>query len=124
MVQQNIMAMTELAQLHGVKVILCALTPINDRTIIPAGGRGGGPTPRPRIQSAQRPPADLLKFNSWLKSYAAEKGAVYADYYTATVDAQGFLREGYTNDGLHPNAQGYTLMTPVASAAIAEALKR
>jgi hypothetical protein len=25
---------------------------------------------------------------------------------------------------LHPNAQGYTLMTPVASAAIAEALKR
>ena len=44
--------------------------------------------------------------------------------YTSTVDAQGFLREGYTNDGLHPNAQGYTLMTPVASAAIAEALKR
>jgi lysophospholipase L1-like esterase len=124
MVQHNIMAMTELAQLHGVKVILSALTPINDRTIIPAGGRGGGPTPRPRIQSAQRPPADLLKFNSWLKSYAAEKGAVYADYYTATVDAQGFLRDGYTNDGLHPNAQGYTLMTPVASAAIAEALKR
>jgi lysophospholipase L1-like esterase len=44
--------------------------------------------------------------------------------HTAAVDAQGFLREGYTNDGLHPNAQGYTLMTPVASAAIAEALKR
>ena len=124
MVQHNIMAMTELAQLHGVKVILCALTPINDRTIIPAGGRGGGPTPRPRIQSAQRPPADVLKFNAWLKSYAVEKGAVYADYYTATADAQGFLRDGYTNDGLHPNAQGYTLMTPVASAAIAEALKR
>ena len=124
MVQQNIMAMTELAQLHGVKVILCALTPINDRTMIPAGGRGGGPTPRPRIQSAQRPPPDLLKFNAWLKSYAAEKGAVYADYYTATADAQGSLRDGYTNDGLHPNVQGYALMTPVASAAIAEALKR
>jgi lysophospholipase L1-like esterase len=72
----------------------------------------------------QRPPADLLKFNAWLKSYAAERGAVYADYYTATADAQGFLRDGYTNDGLHPNAQGYTLMTPVASAAIAEALRR
>lgn len=124
MIQHNIMAMTELAQLHGVKVILCALTPVSDRTIVPAGGRGGGPTPRQRIQSVQRPPADLLKFNAWLKSYAAEKGAVYADYYSATVDAQGFLREGYTNDGLHPNAQGYALMTPVASAAIAEALKR
>ena len=124
MIQQNIMAMTELAQGHGVKVILCALLPISDRTIIPAGGRGGGPTPRPRIQSVRRPPADLLKFNAWLKSYAVEKGAVYADYYAATVDAQGFLREGYTGDGLHPNAQGYSLMTPVASTAIAEALKR
>ena len=90
MIQQNIMAMTELAQLHGVKVVLCSLLPISDRTIIPAGGRGGGPTPRPRIQSAQRPPADLLKFNAWLKRYAAEKGAVYADYYTATVDGEGF----------------------------------
>ena len=49
-------------------------------------------------------------------------GAVYADYYTATVDAQGFLREGTTNDGLHPNAEGYELMVPVAAAAIAEAL--
>jgi len=124
MIQHNIIAMTELAQGRTVKVILCALMPINDRTIIPAGGRGGGPTPRPRIQSVQRPPPDLLKFNAWLKSYAVEKGAVYADYYTATVDAQGFLRDGYTNDGLHPNAQGYTLMTPVASAAIADALRR
>ena len=60
----------------------------------------------------------------WLKAYAAEKKAVYADYYTATVDAAGFLREGITNDGLHPNAQGYALMAPVASAAIAEALKK
>ena len=52
------------------------------------------------------------------------KKAVYADYYTATVDAAGFLREGTTNDGLHPNAQGYALMAPVASSAIAEALKK
>lgn len=124
MIQHNIMAMTELAQGHGVKVILCAVMPINDRTIIPAGGRGGGPTPRPRIQSVQRPPADILKFNAWLEKHAADKGAVYADYYAATVDAQGFLRDGYTNDGLHPNAQGYTLMTPVVSAAIADALRR
>jgi lysophospholipase L1-like esterase len=125
MIQQNIMAMTELAQGHGVKVVLCAVTPISDRTIMPAG-RGGGPAgaaPRPRIQTVQRPPADILKFNAWLKGYAAERKAVYADYYAATVDAQGFLRDGYTNDGLHPNAQGYTLLTPVAAAAIVDALK-
>jgi len=122
MIQQNVMAMTELAQGHGVKVILCAVTPISDRTMIPAG-RGGGPTPRPRVQSVQRPPADILKFNAWLKSYAAQKGATFADYYAATVDGEGFLKDGFTNDGLHPNAQGYTLLNPVAAAAIAQALK-
>ncbi len=121
MIEQNIMAMTELAQGHGIKVILCSLTPISDRTMTPAG-RGGG-TPQPRIQSEHRPPADILKLNAWIEQYAAEKGAVFADYYTATVDAEGFLRDGYTFDGLHPNAQGYTLMAPVASAAIAQALK-
>src|SRR5687768_4454140 len=85
MIQHNVMAMTELAQSHGIKVILSALLPISDRTVIPAGGRGGGPTPRPRIQSTARPPADILRFNAWLERYAAEKGAVYADYYTATA---------------------------------------
>jgi len=123
MIQQNIMAMTELAQGHGIKVILGGLLPISDRTMLPAG-RGGRATSAPRIQSIQRPPADILRFNAWLKAYAAEKKAVYADYYSATVDAAGFLREGTTTDGLHPNAQGYALMAPVASAAIAEALKK
>jgi lysophospholipase L1-like esterase len=129
MIQHNIMAMTELAQGQGVKVILGAVMPINDRTMIqgrgggPGGGRGAGATPRPRIQSVQRPPTDIRRFNEWLKSYAAGKGAVYADYYTATADAQGFLRDGYTGDGLHPNQEGYALMAPVVSAAIEQALK-
>ena len=41
------------------------------------------------------------------KSHASQKGATYADHYSATVDASGFLPEGIMNDGLHPNAQGY-----------------
>jgi lysophospholipase L1-like esterase len=52
-----------------------------------------------------------------------EKGAGIADYYSATVDAEGFLREGTTGDGLHPNAEGYALMAPVAAAAIETALR-
>ena len=30
MIEQNIMAMTELAQLHGIKVILCSVLPVSD----------------------------------------------------------------------------------------------
>jgi lysophospholipase L1-like esterase len=33
------------------------------------------------------------------------------------------LKEGFSNDGLHPNPQGYALMVPVAETAIEKALK-
>jgi lysophospholipase L1-like esterase len=130
MIEENLMAMAELAKLHGIRVILCALTPISDnpepnpalagRGLGP-GGRGGA-VPR-RKQSEQRPPADILKLNTWLKDYAAKIDAPYVDYYAAVVDAQGEFRRGYTFDGLHPNTQGYALMTPVVEAAIEQTVR-
>jgi lysophospholipase L1-like esterase len=118
-IEQNFMAMTELAQGHGIKVLFCALTPISDNPAPPAGtaGRGAAAPPR-RKQSEQRPPADILKLNAWLKEYAARTNSTYVDYYAGTVDAQGEFRSGYTNDGLHPNAQGYELMAPLVAAAL------
>ena len=74
-------------------------------------------------QTERRPPADILKVNAWLKDYAAKTGAVYADYYSALADEKGMLRDGLSNDGLHPNAKGYELMAPVAEAAIRKALQ-
>jgi lysophospholipase L1-like esterase len=47
----------------------------------------------------------------------------YADYYTALADANGFLKEGYSMDGLHPNDKGYALMAPIVQAAIDKAQK-
>jgi lysophospholipase L1-like esterase len=58
-----------------------------------------------------------------LESYARDVHAQVADYYTPLVDDKGMLRDGYSNDGLHPNARGYELIAPVAEAAIEAALK-
>jgi lysophospholipase L1-like esterase len=33
------------------------------------------------------------------------------------------LREGYSDDGLHPNLKGYELLAPVAQSAIEKALQ-
>jgi lysophospholipase L1-like esterase len=33
------------------------------------------------------------------------------------------LKEGFSDDGLHPNDRGYALMVPVAEAAIVRALR-
>ncbi|MBL0156131.1 MAG: SGNH/GDSL hydrolase family protein [Bryobacterales bacterium] len=102
-------AMTELAKAHGIKVILCTVMPVSDYTS--------------RKQTERRPPADILKLNAWLKEYAAASGAILADYYAATVDEKGFLKDGFSGDGLHPNARGYELLAPVAASAIRKALQ-
>jgi acyl-CoA thioesterase-1 len=49
--------------------------------------------------------------------------AIYADYFTPMVDAKGWLRDGISDDGLHPNAEGYKIMAPIAAAAIGKALR-
>ncbi|MEZ5352757.1 MAG: SGNH/GDSL hydrolase family protein [Bryobacteraceae bacterium] len=108
MIADNIRAMTELAQGHGIKVVLCGLLPVSDYTARP--------------QTARRPPADVLKLNAWLKQYAAERKAVYCDYHGALADSKGMLTDGMSRDGLHPNEQGYEKMVPVVAAAIRQAL--
>jgi lysophospholipase L1-like esterase len=109
MIQENIQAVTELAQLHGIKVILCSVTPVSDYT----NGK----------QTVQRPPSDILRINTWLREYAAKVKASYVDYFPALADDKGMLKDGYSMDGLHPNHKGYELMAPLAEAAIAQALR-
>lgn len=118
MIEQNFMAMTDLAQKNGIKVFLCSVTPVSDYTMLPAGRGAAGAAPTRRIQTVGRPPADILKLNAWLKGYASKVNAVYVDYFAALVDQQGMLKDGYSGDGLHPNAMGYELMAPVIAAAL------
>jgi len=136
MIQENVMAMTELAQRHGIKVFLCSILPVSDypylaqqagrgaQPAVAPGGRGGGrgPMVRPRM-TVGRPPEDILKLNTWLKSYAAQGNAIYVDYFSALVDEKGWMKDGLANDGLHPNADGYKIMAPIVSAAIEGALR-
>ncbi len=110
MIEENIQAMTELAKLHGIKVVLCSVMPISD--YVPN-----------RLQSKGRPPTDILKLNVWIKDYSARSGSVFADFYGVTVDEKGWLKEGFSNDGLHPNEKGYALMVPAVSGAIGLALR-
>lgn len=109
MIAENVQAMTELAQLHGIKVILCALLPISDYT--------------QANRTIARPPADILKLNAWLKEYAAKVKAGFVDYHKALLDEKGFLKDGFARDGLHPNDKGYQVMAPLAQQAIDQMLR-
>jgi lysophospholipase L1-like esterase len=106
-ISENIMTMTELAKLHGIKVVLASVTPVCDCF---------------QILSARRPPGRIIGLNGWLKGYAAKVGAGYADVYSVLAQGRNMKQE-LTVDGLIPNAAGYALMAPVFEKAIAEALR-
>lgn len=106
-VQANIMSMVELAQAHGIRVILASIPPADHFEWKP------GLEPAPRIAA----------MNAWLKDYAKRVGATYADYWSA-LHVGDTLNPAFGTDGVHPNEAGYAAMAPVADAAIKQALAK
>src|SRR5690606_23735596 len=74
-------------------------------------------------RTPDRKPEDILALNRWIAQFCQSRGYVYLDYFSALADDKGMLRAELADDGLHPNAEGYKVMAPLAERAIAEALK-
>jgi lysophospholipase L1-like esterase len=113
-IQGNLATMSELAHSHKIKVVMSSVTPVSEYHVA---------NPRVAPQTTARPMERIKALNEWMKSYAAEHGDVYLDYFTAMIDDKGLMRTELTEDDLHPNAKGYAIMAPLAEAAIARALK-
>jgi lysophospholipase L1-like esterase len=112
---QNLASMVELAKANRIRVVLASVLPVNDRVKNKQGNFF--------IQTKNRPNEKIRALNAWIKKYAAENELVYLDYYSATVDAEGTLKDGVSYDGLHPDADGYKVMKTLAEQAIARALR-
>jgi len=113
-IEDNLMAMADLARANSIKVVLASVLPVSDYDL-----RDG----KPIVRTTQRPPEKIKALNEWMKTYTANNKLTYLDYYSAMVDDKGFLRDELSEDGLHPNTKGYEIMAPLAEAAIARALK-
>jgi lysophospholipase L1-like esterase len=112
-IQNNMISMAELAKANKVKVVLSSILPVSNYHVNPALGP----------QTALRPMDRIRAINDWMKKYAAAEGHVYLDYVPAMSDQSGLLKAELSADDLHPNAQGYAIMAPLADAAIKQALK-
>ena len=115
-IEDNLTSMAELACANGIRVVLASLLPVSDYEKDMTG--------RPITQTLRRPPEQIRNLNGWIKRYAADNGYTYLDYYSAMADEKGFLKAELSDDGLHPNAKGYALMSPLAEQGIATALKK
>jgi len=114
-IQDNLKSMAELAAANRIRVVLSSVMPVSDYEI-----RDG----KQLVQTVRRPPDKILALNKWIQEFARANHHVYLDYFSATVDEKGFLKDELSNDGLHPNVQGYAVMAPLAEAAITASLKR
>jgi peptidyl-dipeptidase Dcp len=107
MIEDNLRSMAEIAKANGIRVILASVLPAADYP----WRRGLEPAPKIR---------DL---NAWIKSYCAQTGLTYLDYYTAMAAPNGGMKPGISLDGVHPNAAGYAIMEPLAEQAIEATLQ-
>jgi lysophospholipase L1-like esterase len=114
-IEDNLKSMAELAAANRIRVVLASVMPVSDYEI-----RDG----KPLVQTVRRPPEKILALNKWIQEFARANHHTYLDYFSAMVDANGFLKDELSNDGLHPNLEGYKVMTPLAEAAIQASLKR
>ena len=106
--EDNLASMAELAAANHIRVVLCSVLPAFDFPWRP------GMTPAPKV----------VALNAWIKAYAAEKGHVYVDYYSAMKDERGGLPATLSADGVHPLPAGYAIMAPLVEAGIEKALKQ
>ncbi|MBN1972050.1 MAG: SGNH/GDSL hydrolase family protein [Sedimentisphaerales bacterium] len=123
MIENNIQAMTELAQHHGIKVILCSIMPVSDYPYLKQQSGQISNNIKTTKWTDSHPAGDIIKLNVWLKDFAEEVNAIYVNYFDAFVDDKGLLKESFSDDGLHPNDEGYKVMNKIIEAAIQKAIK-
>ena len=61
--------------------------------------------------AANHPADDIARWNVKLAALAAARGARFLDLYSVLAGMDGRFRPDLTVDGLHPNSDGYALMT-------------
>jgi lysophospholipase L1-like esterase len=106
MIQDNFVAMADIARANHIRVIFTSVLPVADYP----------------WKKGMEPVGKIHDLNIWLKSFSAQNNLGYVDYFSAMADAAGGMKEGISIDGVHPNKAGYDIMEPLASAAIAQAL--
>ncbi len=108
-IEDNLAMMGDLAKAHGIKVVFASITPVNDYH----------KDADPRYETTKsRPPATIREINAWIQSFCMSGGFAWMDYYAALADTAGQMAVDYSDDGLHPNAKGYRMMSPVVTATI------
>ncbi len=97
-IQHNFLSMIAVAKLRKIKIVLCSILPVASYYW------------NPKIQ-----PLEKIKFlNTFLATLADEKMVFFVDFYTS-LDKNTSMNPTFSEDGVHPNLEGYTIMSGIIS---------
>jgi lysophospholipase L1-like esterase len=113
-IEDNLATIGDLAKAHGIKLVFASILPVSDYH------RDADPRYE---MTKSRPLSAIQAVNRWMQARCRSEGCVYMDYYTAMVDPMGQMQADLSDDGLHPNAKGYRVMSPVTLETIGRALQ-
>jgi lysophospholipase L1-like esterase len=108
MSENNIRAMTDIAQRHGIRVLIASVPPAANYPW----------APQINTRSA------IAELNRRLKRLAREAGAVWVDYHPVLDDGTGGMKPGLAADGVHPTEAGYDAMSTVIDPILTNVLRR
>jgi len=107
-IQNNIMAMVQMARANKIAVVLATIPPSADFP----------------WRRGMEPASKIIKMNEWIRDYAKREDLVLADYHKALANPEGGFRAEWSADGVHPNAEGFKILSPLAEDAVKIALKQ
>ncbi|HSD07261.1 SGNH/GDSL hydrolase family protein [Flavobacterium sp.] len=93
----NLISMCELAKSNNIKPILSSILPASHYPW------------RKGIEPAEK----IETLNAMILQYATANNIAYVDFYSAMTNEQKAMKSIYTNDGVHPNNEGYVIMNSI-----------
>ncbi|NOX45704.1 MAG: hypothetical protein GXO89_01850 [Chlorobi bacterium] len=78
------------------EIVVCGLLPVSSR-----------------VADAGRPVSYILEINKSLSEICQVERLDYVGFYDLLIDEDGFFDKRFTDDGLHPNENGYELMSEI-----------
>lgn len=97
MSEDNVRAMTDIAQQQGIEVLIASVPP-------------AGQFPwAPQVETRKA----IAELNRRLEHLARQSGATWVDYHWVLDDGSGAMKPGLAYDGVHPTEAGYDAMATV-----------
>jgi lysophospholipase L1-like esterase len=96
-IMNNIISMVEKALKNNIEVVLCSILPASNFYW------------NPKIKPIEK----IKQLNILIEAYCLTEKIKFVDYYTPMVDEYFGLDKKFTDDGVHPNLNGYLKMKTI-----------